>query len=72
LKVGKFFPVFPTPPHRTKSIEADLDDNEDDPGIYSKKIDGVGDVMNSITASFVKTKDKIRDQLLMNFATSPS
>jgi hypothetical protein len=70
LKVGKFFPLFSTPPHRTESIEAELDSNEDDPGIYSKTIDGVGDGMHLITASFVKTKDKIKDQLLINFAYS--
>ncbi len=68
LKVCKFFPIFSTPPHRTESIEADLYNDEDDPGIYSKTIDGVGDGSHLITASFVKTKDKIRDQLLMNFA----
>ena len=67
LKVSKFFPVFSTPPHRTNTIEVDLEDNEDDPGIYNKTIDGVGDGMHLITASFIKTKDKIRDQLLMNF-----
>jgi hypothetical protein len=68
LKVGKFFPVFSTPPHCTESIEAKLDDDEDDPGIYSKTIDGVGDETHLITTSFIKTKDKIKDQLLMNFA----
>jgi hypothetical protein len=67
LKVGKFFPIFSTPPHHTESIEAELDNDEDDPGIYSKTIDGVGDGTHLITASFVKAKDKIRDQLLMNF-----
>ncbi len=46
----------------------DLEDNEDDPGIYNKTIDGVGVGTHLITASFMKTKDKIRDQLLMNFA----
>jgi hypothetical protein len=49
-------------------IEVDLDGNKDNPGIYHKTIDGVGDGTHLITASFVKTKDKIRDQLLMNFA----
>jgi hypothetical protein len=67
LKVSKLFPVFSTPSHRTNTIEVDLEDNEDDPGIYNKTIDGVGDGMHLITASFIKTKDKIRDQLLMNF-----
>jgi hypothetical protein len=68
LKVGKFFFVFSTPPHHTESIEAELDNNEDDPGIYSKTIDGVDDGTHLITASFVKTKDNNRDQLLMIFA----
>jgi hypothetical protein len=68
LKVSKFFPVFSTPSHRTESIKVDLDNNDDDPGIYSKTIDGVGDGSYLITASFIKTKDKIRDQLFINFA----
>jgi hypothetical protein len=67
LKVGKFFPILSTPPHCMESIEVDLNDNEDDPGIYGKTIGGVGDGMHLITPSFIKTKDKIRDQLLMNF-----
>jgi hypothetical protein len=43
------------------STEADLDDDKDDPGLYSKMIDGVGDGTRLITASFIKTNDKIRD-----------
>jgi hypothetical protein len=49
-------------------IEVNLDGDENNPGINHKTIDGVGDEMHLITASFVKTKDKIRDQLLVNFA----
>jgi hypothetical protein len=37
-------------------------------GIYSKTIDGVGDGTHFITASFIKTNDKIRGQLLIFFA----
>ncbi len=31
-------------------------------------VDGVGDGTHLVTASFIKTKDKIRDQLLVNFS----
>jgi hypothetical protein len=58
LKVGKFYPVFSTPLHRTKSIKADLDNDEDDPGIYSKTIDGVGDGTHWITAFLSKPRIK--------------
>ena len=37
------------------------------PGIYSHTIDGVGDGMHLIIAFFVKTNDKIRNQLVINF-----
>jgi hypothetical protein len=67
LKVGKFFPIFSNPPHHMESIEAELENDEDDPGIYSKTIDGVVGGTHLITTSYVKTKDKIKDQLLMNF-----
>jgi hypothetical protein len=40
LKVSKFFPVFSTPPHRTNTIEVDLEDDEDDSGIYNKQLMG--------------------------------
>jgi hypothetical protein len=43
------------------------DDDEDDPGIYSHTINGVGDGTHLIIASFIKTNDEIRDQLLKNF-----
>jgi hypothetical protein len=41
LKVGEYFPIFSNPPHRMESIEAELENDEDDPGIYSQTIDGV-------------------------------
>jgi hypothetical protein len=68
LKTGKFPSSHCkyTTPRQTKSTSADLDDEEDDPGIYSKTVDGVGDGTHPITTSFIKTNDKIRDQLLKN------
>jgi hypothetical protein len=53
----------PPPPRQTNSTSADPDNKEDDPSIYSKTIDGVEDGTHLITASFIKTNDKIRDQL---------
>ncbi len=69
LKMGKFYSVIASTPHpcQTKSTSADPDNKEDDPGIYSNTIDGVGDVTHLNTTSFIKTNDKIRDQLLKNF-----
>ncbi len=69
LKPGKFDPVIilETPPRNKDSTSPGQDDDEDDYGIYSKTIDGVGDGTHLITASFIKTNDKIRDQLLKNF-----
>jgi hypothetical protein len=69
LKPGKFNPaiIIKTPPRNKDSTSPGQDDNEDEYGIYSKTIDGVGDGTRSITPSFIKTKDKIRDQLPMNF-----
>jgi hypothetical protein len=66
LKTGKFHPVIAStpPPRQTESTGADPDNKEDDPGIYSKTIDGVGDGIHLITASFIKTNNKIRDQLV--------
>jgi hypothetical protein len=63
LKTGKFHPVFAStpPPRQTESTNADPDNEEDDPGIYSKTINKVGDGTHVITASFIKTNDKIRD-----------
>jgi hypothetical protein len=65
LKTEKFHPVFAStpPPCQTESTNTDPDSKENDPGIYSKTIDGVGDGTHLITASFIKTNDKIRDQL---------
>ncbi len=69
LKTEKFHPVIAStpPPRQTNSTGADPDDKDDDPGIYSKTIYGVGDGTHLITASFIKTNDKIRDQLLKHF-----
>jgi hypothetical protein len=55
LKAGKFFPVRSStpPPHQKESTETNPDDDEDDPGIYSRTIDGVGDGMHLIIASFI-------------------
>jgi hypothetical protein len=65
LKSGKFHPVIAsTPPScQIKSTSPEPDDKKDDPAIYSKTINGVGDGTHLITASFIKTNDKIRDQL---------
>jgi hypothetical protein len=70
LKVGKFVPAFSvvTQPYPTDSTKAHFDDDEDNPGLYGKMIDGVGDGTHLIIASFIKTNDKIIDQLLKNFA----
>ncbi len=67
--MGKFHPVIAsTPaPRQIKSTSTEPDDEEDDPGIYSKIIDGVGDGTHLFTASFIKMNDKIRDQLLKHF-----
>jgi hypothetical protein len=63
LKAGKFFPVCATtPPPRQAEVtdkDPDADEDEDDPRIYSRTIDGVGDRMHLIIASFIKTNDKI-------------
>jgi hypothetical protein len=70
LKAGKFHPVIAStpPPCQTDSTGADPDKEEDDLGIYSKTIDRVGDGTHLITTSFIKTNDKIRDQLLFFFS----
>ncbi len=56
LKAGKFFPVrSSTSPLRQKeSTKTNPDNDEDDPGIYSRTIDGVGDGTHLIIASFIK------------------
>jgi hypothetical protein len=63
LKAGEFVPVFSvvTQPCPTDSTNADLDDDEDAPGLYGEVIDGVGDGTHLIIASVIKTNDKIRD-----------
>ena len=60
-----------TPPlQQAEVIIIDLDGDEDDnnPGIYSHTIDGVGNGTHLIIASFIKTNDKIRDQLVKIFS----
>ncbi len=70
LKTGMFVPAFSvvTQPCPTDSTNTDLDDDKNYPGPYGKMIDGVSGGMHLITASFIKTNDKIRDQLLKNFS----
>jgi hypothetical protein len=67
LKPSKFFPVFAdqTPPCQTEIHNKDDGEEEDKPGMYSKLDKGVGDGTHYITTSFVKSIDKIKDQLLM-------
>jgi hypothetical protein len=71
LTAGKFFPAHSTtpPPQQAEVIIIDPDGNEDanDPGIYNHTIDGVGDGTHLLIASFIKTNDKIWDQLVTNF-----
>jgi hypothetical protein len=43
-----------------------IEDN-DEPGIYSTMLDGVGDDTHFITISFVKSNNKIKDQFLTHF-----
>jgi hypothetical protein len=66
LKPRKFFPVFAeqTPPHQTDIPNGDDGDEEDKPGVYAKLDKGVGDGTHYITASFVKSNGKIKDQFL--------
>ena len=66
LKPSKFFPVFAeqTPPRRADAHMKDDEDDVSEPGVCSKLDEGVGDGMHFITASFVKTNEKIKDQLL--------
>jgi hypothetical protein len=66
LKPSKFFPVFAdqTPPRQTDIPNRNDSDEEDKPGVYSKLDEGVADGTHYITVSFVKSNDKIKDQLL--------
>ncbi len=66
LKPSKFFPVFAeqTPPRLAGDHTKDDEDDASEPGVYSKLDEGVGDGTHYITASFVKTNEKIKDQLL--------
>ncbi len=60
LKTRNFHPVIAStpPPRQTESTGTDPDNKEDDPGIYSKTINGVGDGTHLITASFIKRKTR--------------
>jgi hypothetical protein len=66
LKPSKFFLVFAeqTPPRLADVHMKDDEDDVSEPSVYSKLDEGVGDGMHFITASFVKTNEKIKDQLL--------
>ncbi len=72
LKAGTFLPARSTmpPPRQAGIIDIDLggDEDDDEPGIYNHTIEGVGDGKHLIIASFIKTNDKIRDQLVTNFS----
>ena len=64
LKPSKFFPVFAeqTPPRLLADVHIKNDeDDASEPGVYSKLDEGVGDGTHFITASFVKTNEKIKD-----------
>ncbi len=59
LKASNFFPIATNtlPPPKQDNIDA-IEDN-DEPRIYSTMLDGVGDGLHFITASFVKSNNKI-------------
>jgi hypothetical protein len=69
LKVGEFFPLFSnsTPPWHDNGVDNDEVDDDNEPGIYSKILDGTEDGAHYIIASFVKNNNKIKDQLLTHF-----
>ncbi len=69
LKVGKFFPLFSNsiPPQNNNGVDNGEVEDNNEPGIYSKILDGAGDGTHYITTSFVKNNDKIKDQLLTHF-----
>ena len=56
LKAGKFFPPRSTtpPPRQAKVIiiDADGDEDDNDPGIYNHTIDGIGDRKHLIIAFY--------------------
>jgi len=67
LKPSKFFSVFAeqTPPRLLEDVHIKNDEDDvSEPGVYSKLDEGVGDGTHFITGSFVKTNEKIKDQLL--------
>jgi hypothetical protein len=69
LKVSKLFLLFSnsTPPWHNNGADNGEVEDDNKPGIYSKILDGAGDGTHYITASFVKSNDKIKDQLLTHF-----
>ena len=70
LKAGKFLPTRPTLPpfHQADATAIDPDNvDKDNYGIYNHTVEGVGDGTHLIIASFIKTSDKIWDQLVTNF-----
>ncbi len=66
LKPRKFFPVFAErmPTRQTDIPNVDDGDEKDKPRVYAKLDKGVGDVTHYTTALFVKSNNKIKDQLL--------
>jgi hypothetical protein len=66
LKPSKFFPVFAeqTPPRIADYTKEGDEDDVSEPGMYSKLDKAVGDGTHYITASFVNTNKKIKNQLL--------
>jgi hypothetical protein len=69
LKPSSFHPIptQPTPPLRADGSGKEYDDDNDH-RIHNKLVDGIGDGTHLVIASFIKTNDKIRDQLLVNFS----
>jgi hypothetical protein len=66
LNPRKFFPVFEEqmPPRQTDIPNGDDGDEEDEPGVNAKLDKRFGDGIHYITASFVESNNKIKDQLL--------
>jgi len=66
LKPSRFFPVFAdrTPPRLADFCNNEDAEDKDEPGVYSKLEEEMGDGTHYIIASFVKTNEKIKDKLL--------